>query len=153
MGILCHSSLLPQYYDLAADVLAENGHLTYKCLSPYLFAFINAKILGQTSPEEVNAQLYTLKHLQRITSMLKPPGIGKGGIVLTSLQTVASWGRSWGKLAWGCAVLLNGQIIQHAMFSARPSVSWISWLPRTLTGCASSLNWSRSTDRAMMTRE
>ncbi len=60
MGILCHSSLLPQYYDLAADVLAENGHLTYKCLSPYLFAFINAKILGQTSPEEVNAQLYML---------------------------------------------------------------------------------------------
>ncbi len=82
MGILCHSSLLPQYYDLAADVFAENGHLTYKCLSPYLFAFINAKILGQTSPEEVTTQLYTLKLLQRITSVLNPQGIGEGRVVL-----------------------------------------------------------------------
>lgn len=34
---VCHStlSLSPfQYYDLAADVLAENAHLTYKFLSP-----------------------------------------------------------------------------------------------------------------------
>ena len=43
----------PQYYDLAADVLAENAHLTYKCLSPYLYEFIDAKIIQQTSPEEV----------------------------------------------------------------------------------------------------
>ena len=43
-----------QYYDLAADVLAENTHLTYKCLSPYLCDFIDAKITQQTSPEEVS---------------------------------------------------------------------------------------------------
>ena len=42
-----------QYFDLAADVLAENTHLTYKCLSPYLYDFIDAKITQQTSAEEV----------------------------------------------------------------------------------------------------
>lgn len=46
-------SAIPQYYDLAADVLAENTHLTYKCLSPYLYDFIDANITQQTSPEEV----------------------------------------------------------------------------------------------------
>lgn len=48
------SFTLPQYYDLAADVLAENTHLTYKCLSPYLYDFIDAKITQQTSAEEVH---------------------------------------------------------------------------------------------------
>ena len=42
-----------QYYDLAADVLAENAHLTYKGLSRYLRDFIDAKITQQTSPDEV----------------------------------------------------------------------------------------------------
>ncbi|XP_067137146.1 intraflagellar transport protein 70A [Centruroides vittatus] len=41
-----------EYYDLAADVLAENAHLTYKYLSPYLFDFLDALITQQTSPEE-----------------------------------------------------------------------------------------------------
>lgn len=41
-----------QYYDLAADVLAENAHLTYKFLSPYLYEFLDATITRQTSPEE-----------------------------------------------------------------------------------------------------
>ncbi|KAJ8674102.1 hypothetical protein QAD02_005364 [Eretmocerus hayati] len=41
-----------QYYDLAADVLAENVHLTYKYLSPYLYEFLDALITQQTSPEE-----------------------------------------------------------------------------------------------------
>ena len=42
-----------EYYDLAADVLAENAHLTFKCLSSYLYDFIDAKITQQTSPDEV----------------------------------------------------------------------------------------------------
>ena len=29
-----------EYFDLAADVLAENAHLTYKYLSPYLYGFL-----------------------------------------------------------------------------------------------------------------
>lgn len=41
-----------EYYDLAADVLAENAHLTYKYLSPYLYDFLDALITQQTSPEE-----------------------------------------------------------------------------------------------------
>ncbi|XP_076290193.1 tetratricopeptide repeat domain 30 [Lasioglossum baleicum] len=41
-----------QYYDLAADVLAENVHLTFKYLTPYLYDFLDALITQQTSPEE-----------------------------------------------------------------------------------------------------
>jgi len=41
-----------QYFDLAADVLAENAHLTYKYLTPYLFSFLDAVITQQTSQEE-----------------------------------------------------------------------------------------------------
>ncbi|XP_039631100.1 tetratricopeptide repeat protein 30A isoform X1 [Polypterus senegalus] len=41
-----------EYFDLAADVLAENAHLTYKLLSPYLYAFLDAMITCQTAPEE-----------------------------------------------------------------------------------------------------
>jgi len=60
-----------EYYDLAADVLAENAHLTYKYivsknwkatktftvifhryLSPHLYDFLEALITQQTSPEE-----------------------------------------------------------------------------------------------------
>ncbi|KFP28262.1 Tetratricopeptide repeat protein 30A, partial [Colius striatus] len=41
-----------QYYNLAADVLAENAHLTYKLLTPYLYNFLDAVITSQTAPEE-----------------------------------------------------------------------------------------------------
>ncbi|XP_042302942.1 tetratricopeptide repeat protein 30A-like [Sceloporus undulatus] len=41
-----------QYYDLAADVLAENAHLTYKLLTPYLYNFLDAIITCQTAPDE-----------------------------------------------------------------------------------------------------
>ena len=40
-----------QYYDLAADVLAENTHLTYQYLSPELFEFLDACIMTQSAPE------------------------------------------------------------------------------------------------------
>lgn len=40
-------------YDLAADVMAENAHLTFKYLSPELYEFLDATIMVQTSPEEV----------------------------------------------------------------------------------------------------
>lgn len=40
------------HYDLAADVLAENADLTYKCLSPEDFEFLETIILQQTSKEE-----------------------------------------------------------------------------------------------------
>ncbi|XP_048860490.1 tetratricopeptide repeat protein 30A [Brienomyrus brachyistius] len=41
-----------EYFDLVADVLAENAHLTYKFLSPYLYEFLDAMITCQTAPEE-----------------------------------------------------------------------------------------------------
>jgi tetratricopeptide repeat protein 30 len=41
-----------QYYDLAADVLAENAHLTYKYLTPFMFDFLDAVITQQSSPED-----------------------------------------------------------------------------------------------------
>ncbi|XP_040209040.1 tetratricopeptide repeat protein 30A isoform X1 [Rana temporaria] len=46
-----------EYFDLAADVLAENAHLTYKFLTPYLYSFLDAILVCQTSPEEAYAKL------------------------------------------------------------------------------------------------
>ncbi|KAK6169346.1 hypothetical protein SNE40_020418 [Patella caerulea] len=46
-----------EYYDLAADVLAENAHMTYKYLTPYLYDFLEAVITRQTSPEEAYRKL------------------------------------------------------------------------------------------------
>lgn len=39
-----------ELYDLAADILAENTHLTFKYLSQELFEFLDATIMVQTSP-------------------------------------------------------------------------------------------------------
>lgn len=41
-----------EYYDLAADVLAENATLAYEYLSTDLFDFIEAVILRQTAPQD-----------------------------------------------------------------------------------------------------
>ncbi|XP_039769056.1 tetratricopeptide repeat protein 30B [Ornithorhynchus anatinus] len=46
-----------EYYDLAADVLAENAHLTYGHLSPYLYDFLDATLTCQTAPEEAFLKL------------------------------------------------------------------------------------------------
>ncbi|KAK2177132.1 hypothetical protein NP493_618g01012 [Ridgeia piscesae] len=46
-----------EYYDLAADVLAENAHLTFKFLTPYLYSFLESVITRQTSPEEAYKKL------------------------------------------------------------------------------------------------
>ncbi|CAN0239180.1 unnamed protein product [Scytosiphon promiscuus] len=40
------------YHELAADILAENSHLTYKFLSEELYEYLDAAIMVQTSPEE-----------------------------------------------------------------------------------------------------
>lgn len=46
-----------EYYDMAADVLAENIHLSEKYLTPYLYDFLEAVITRQTSPEEAYRKL------------------------------------------------------------------------------------------------
>lgn len=40
------------YFELAADLMAENATYTYRYLSPYLYEFLDALITQQTSPEE-----------------------------------------------------------------------------------------------------
>merc|ERR1719476_1131495 len=40
------------YYDLAADILAENSELTYKCMNPQDYDFLDALILAQSAPED-----------------------------------------------------------------------------------------------------
>lgn len=62
-----------QYYDLAADVLAENTHLTYKYLSPGLFEFLDACIMVQTSPEEAfrKFDVLTNKHIEQLRKFTK----------------------------------------------------------------------------------
>ncbi|KAB5554254.1 hypothetical protein PHYPO_G00048230 [Pangasianodon hypophthalmus] len=46
-----------EYFDMAADVMAENAHLTYKFLSPYLYEFLDAMLTSQTAPEEAFRKL------------------------------------------------------------------------------------------------
>lgn len=41
-----------EYFDYAADVMAENIDFTYKYLTPYLFQFLDSLITMQTSPED-----------------------------------------------------------------------------------------------------
>lgn len=59
-----------QHYDLAADVLAENADLTYKCLSVEDFEFLETFILYQSSQEEAYAKFEQLAN-QHIDSLRK----------------------------------------------------------------------------------
>ena len=59
-----------QHYDLAADVLAENADLTYKCLSVEDFEFLETFILYQSSQEEAYAKFEMLAN-QHIDSLRK----------------------------------------------------------------------------------
>ncbi|XP_028366215.1 tetratricopeptide repeat protein 30B-like [Phyllostomus discolor] len=65
-----------EYFDLAADVLAENAHLTYKFLTPYLYDFLDAMITCQTAPEEAFIRLDGLagtltEQLRRLTKQVQ----------------------------------------------------------------------------------
>ena len=62
-----------EYYDIAADLLAESGPFYSQTVSSYLFEFLEACILKQTSPENgfqkldemVNRHLDTLRKLTK----------------------------------------------------------------------------------------
>ncbi|KAG5877801.1 hypothetical protein JTB14_036823 [Gonioctena quinquepunctata] len=60
-------------YDLAADILAENAHLTYKYLTPYLYDFLDAIITQQTSPSEAYQKLDELasRHTEQLRKLTK----------------------------------------------------------------------------------
>ncbi|XP_021934386.1 tetratricopeptide repeat protein 30A isoform X2 [Zootermopsis nevadensis] len=62
-----------EYYDLAADVLAENAHLTYKYLTPYLYNFLDALITQQTSAEEAYRKFDEIasKHTETLRKLTK----------------------------------------------------------------------------------
>ncbi|CAG9766235.1 unnamed protein product [Ceutorhynchus assimilis] len=60
-------------YDLAADILAENAHLTYKYLTPYLYDFLDAIITQQTSPSEAYQKFDELasRHTEQLRKLAK----------------------------------------------------------------------------------
>jgi tetratricopeptide repeat protein 30 len=62
-----------QCFDLAADVLAENSDLTFKCISKDEFEYINALILQNTSKEDAFKKLQELsdKYIDGLRSLTK----------------------------------------------------------------------------------
>jgi len=62
-----------QYFDLAADVLAENTHLHASMLSEELYAYLEATILTQSSPEEAYRKFDILssKHIATLRTLTK----------------------------------------------------------------------------------
>lgn len=72
------------YYYLAADILAENDHLSYQFLSPELYDFLEATITAQTSPEEAYRKFDELatKHvdnLRKLTKTIQDARIARDG--------------------------------------------------------------------------
>lgn len=61
------------YYDLAADIMAENSQLTFKFLAPELFEFLDASIMVQTSAEEAYRKFdeLTNKHIETLRRLTK----------------------------------------------------------------------------------
>ena len=60
-------------FDLAADVMAENTHLTYRYLAPELYEFLDASIMVQASPEEAfrKYDMLTAKHIEALRKHTK----------------------------------------------------------------------------------
>ncbi|KAJ1342444.1 hypothetical protein BSLG_002989 [Batrachochytrium salamandrivorans] len=62
-----------EYVNSAADLLAENSHLAASSLSPYLYDFLEATLLKQTSPEEAYKKFDDLanKHIDELRKLTK----------------------------------------------------------------------------------
>ena len=67
-----------QYYDLAADVLAENAHLTYEYLTGELYEFLDATLMVQTAPAEAYRKFDDLskKHIDSLRGLTKNIQVG-----------------------------------------------------------------------------
>eukprot|EP00746_Dinoflagellata_sp_MGD_P071276 gnl/MRDRNA2_/MRDRNA2_29060_c0_seq1.p1 gnl/MRDRNA2_/MRDRNA2_29060_c0~~gnl/MRDRNA2_/MRDRNA2_29060_c0_seq1.p1 ORF type:complete len:643 (-),score=152.81 gnl/MRDRNA2_/MRDRNA2_29060_c0_seq1:233-2161(-) len=61
------------YFDLAADILAENADLTYKYMNPQDYEFLDTLILAQSSPEEAYRRFDELstKHIEALRRATK----------------------------------------------------------------------------------
>lgn len=61
------------YYDLAADVLAQNAHLTVRFLDQDVYDFLNATIMVPTAPAEAFRKFddLTKKHIDGLRKMTK----------------------------------------------------------------------------------
>ena len=61
------------YHDMAAEILAENSHLTYDLLSQELYEYLDATIMMSTSPKEAYRKFNELsaQHVQRIQKLSK----------------------------------------------------------------------------------
>merc|ERR1712093_565687 len=61
------------YFDLAADILAENADLTYKYMNPQDYEFLDILILAQSSPEEAYRRFDELsnKHIEALRRATK----------------------------------------------------------------------------------
>eukprot|EP00756_Hemistasia_phaeocysticola_P032202 Hpha_TRINITY_DN16397_c1_g11::TRINITY_DN16397_c1_g11_i1::g.62579::m.62579/K19683/TTC30, DYF1; tetratricopeptide repeat protein 30 len=61
------------YFDLAADVLAENAHLSFKFLAQPLYDFLDGLITQQTSPAEAYRKfdLLSAKHVETLRRLTK----------------------------------------------------------------------------------
>ncbi|KAJ3392309.1 Tetratricopeptide repeat protein 30A [Lobulomyces angularis] len=62
-----------EYYDLAADLLADNQVLVNKSLSPYLQEYLDATLLRQSSPEESYRKFDDMsnKHVETLRKLTK----------------------------------------------------------------------------------
>lgn len=70
------------YYDLAADVLAQNAHLTFKFLTQDIYEFLEATILVPASPAEAFRKFddLTKKHingLRKLTKEIQDARVGR----------------------------------------------------------------------------
>eukprot|EP00953_Heterococcus_sp_UTEX-ZZ885_P031050 16341-Heterococcus_DN1.PRE.6 len=61
------------YFDLAADILAENAHLSFKLISAELYEYLEAAIMVGTSPEEAYRKYDELtgKHIEGLRRLTK----------------------------------------------------------------------------------
>lgn len=62
-----------ELYDIAADVMAENADLTFKCLSQYVYEFLDAVITQQTAPAEAfkKFDLLATQHTDQLRKLTK----------------------------------------------------------------------------------
>ena len=79
------------YYDLAADVMAENADLTYKLLTPYLYEFLDALITQQTSAENAYRKFDEMgsKYTDQMRKLMKQMQEMKAGSQAIASTSVA----------------------------------------------------------------